>query len=112
MLPELDKEGWTTDDFVRDMPVDYTLLIENLLDPGRYRAAIILLALDACFHSTRINVNLPDPGGSVCYSHTVGIERMLQIAPLSLRACLTQLGVFVAVILASHTESNGLHPRH
>ncbi|KAL0031373.1 hypothetical protein WJX79_007208 [Trebouxia sp. C0005] len=33
VLPELDKEGWTSDDFVRDMPVDYTLLVENLLDP-------------------------------------------------------------------------------
>ena len=34
VLPELDREGWTSDDFVRDMPVDYTLLVENLLDPG------------------------------------------------------------------------------
>ena len=34
VLPELDQEGWTSDDFVRDMPVDYTLLLENLLDPG------------------------------------------------------------------------------
>ncbi len=34
VLPELDKENWTSDDFVRDMPVDYTLLVENLLDPG------------------------------------------------------------------------------
>ena len=34
VLPELDEEGWTSDDFVRDMPVDYTLLVENLLDPG------------------------------------------------------------------------------
>ena len=34
VLPELDDEGWTSDDFVRDMPVDYTLLVENLLDPG------------------------------------------------------------------------------
>lgn len=34
VLPELDLEGWTSDDFVRDMPVDYTLLVENLLDPG------------------------------------------------------------------------------
>lgn len=33
VLPELDEEGWTSDDFVRDMPVDYTLLVENLLDP-------------------------------------------------------------------------------
>ena len=35
VLPELDEEGWTSDDFVRDMPVDYTLLVENLLDPGQ-----------------------------------------------------------------------------
>lgn len=35
VLPELDQEGWTSDDFVRDMPVDYTLLVENLLDPGQ-----------------------------------------------------------------------------
>ena len=34
VLPELDQAGWTSDDFVRDMPVDYTLLLENLLDPG------------------------------------------------------------------------------
>ena len=34
VLPELDEENWTSDDFVRDMPVDYTLLVENLLDPG------------------------------------------------------------------------------
>ncbi|KAK9804097.1 hypothetical protein WJX73_007161 [Symbiochloris irregularis] len=32
-LPELDREGWVSDDFVRDMPVDYTLLVENLVDP-------------------------------------------------------------------------------
>ena len=32
-LPELDEPGWTSDDFVRDMPVDYTLLVENLADP-------------------------------------------------------------------------------
>lgn len=33
-IPELDQEGWTTDDFVRDFPVDYSLLLENLTDPG------------------------------------------------------------------------------
>ena len=32
---------------MRDMPVDYTLLIENLLDPGWYRATVILLARNA-----------------------------------------------------------------
>jgi len=28
VLPELDEENWTSDDFVRDMPVDYTLLVD------------------------------------------------------------------------------------
>ena len=47
MLPELDQEGWTTDDFVRDMPVDYTLLVENLLDPGgQSTSAPVLLDCD------------------------------------------------------------------
>lgn len=32
-LPELDTPGWVADDFVRDMPLDYTLLVENLSDP-------------------------------------------------------------------------------
>ncbi|KAK9814291.1 hypothetical protein WJX72_003521 [[Myrmecia] bisecta] len=32
-LPELDLEGWTSDDFIRDMPVDFSLLIENVADP-------------------------------------------------------------------------------
>lgn len=33
VLPEMDQPGWTSDDFVRDMPVDFTLLLENLADP-------------------------------------------------------------------------------
>lgn len=34
MLPELDDlKGWTSDDFVRDFDIDYTLLLENLADP-------------------------------------------------------------------------------
>ena len=33
VLPQLDEPGWTSDDFVRDMPVDFTLLLENLADP-------------------------------------------------------------------------------
>jgi hypothetical protein len=32
-LPELDQPGWTSDDFVRDFPIDFTLLLENLSDP-------------------------------------------------------------------------------
>ena len=29
----MEGEGWTSDDFVRDFDVDYTLLLENLMDP-------------------------------------------------------------------------------
>jgi len=29
----MDQPGWTSDNFVRDMPVDFTLLLENLADP-------------------------------------------------------------------------------
>jgi phenylpropionate dioxygenase-like ring-hydroxylating dioxygenase large terminal subunit len=32
-LPELDEDGWTTDDFIRDFPVDFTLVLENVADP-------------------------------------------------------------------------------
>jgi phenylpropionate dioxygenase-like ring-hydroxylating dioxygenase large terminal subunit len=32
-VPELDRDGWITNDFVRDFDVDYTLLLENLHDP-------------------------------------------------------------------------------
>eukprot|EP00884_Botryococcus_braunii_P011470 jgi/Botrbrau1/20323/Bobra.0006s0006.1 len=32
-LPELDREGWTHDTHVRDMPIDFTLLLENVADP-------------------------------------------------------------------------------
>ncbi len=32
-VPELDREGWTGNDFVRDFHIDYTLLLENLVDP-------------------------------------------------------------------------------
>eukprot|EP00891_Asterochloris_glomerata_P009043 jgi/Astpho2/9043/Aster-x1561 len=32
-IPELDQPGFTSDDFMRDMPVDLSLLLENLLDP-------------------------------------------------------------------------------
>lgn len=32
-LPELDGPGWVANDFVRDMPVDFTLLLENVMDP-------------------------------------------------------------------------------
>lgn len=32
-LPELDEEGWTSDDFIRDFPVDFTLVLENVADP-------------------------------------------------------------------------------
>ena len=49
VLPELDEEGWTSDDFVRDMPVDYTLLVENLLDPGW-----LLCKLSYAAHSTAL----------------------------------------------------------
>ena len=54
MLPELDEEGWTTDDFVRDMPVDYTLLIENLLDPGRCLATVTIFSHTYCWVHTVI----------------------------------------------------------
>lgn len=33
VLPEMEGEGWTSDDFVRDFDVDYTLIMENLMDP-------------------------------------------------------------------------------
>ena len=32
-LPELDEPGWTSDDFIRDFPVDFTLVLENVGDP-------------------------------------------------------------------------------
>lgn len=32
-VPELDRDGWITNDFMRDFDVDYTLLLENLHDP-------------------------------------------------------------------------------
>lgn len=32
-LPELDQPGWTSDDFIRDFPVDYSLILENVSDP-------------------------------------------------------------------------------
>lgn len=32
-LPELDEPGWTSDDFIRDFPVDFTLVLENVADP-------------------------------------------------------------------------------
>jgi hypothetical protein len=32
-VPELERDGWITNDFVRDFDVDYTLLLENLHDP-------------------------------------------------------------------------------
>jgi hypothetical protein len=33
VLPEMEGGGWTSDDFVRDFNVDYTLIMENLMDP-------------------------------------------------------------------------------
>ena len=36
-IEELDMPGWTCNDFVRDFPVDYTLLLENLMDPDHVR---------------------------------------------------------------------------
>lgn len=50
-LPELDEPGWTSDDFIRDFPVDFTLVLENVGDPdhGMLPAArgltVLLLAL-------------------------------------------------------------------
>ena len=32
-LPELDEPGWTSDDFIRDFPVDFTLVLTNVADP-------------------------------------------------------------------------------
>ena len=32
-MPELDEPGWTSDDFIRDFPVDFTLVLENVADP-------------------------------------------------------------------------------
>ena len=32
-LPELDEPGWTSDDFIRDFPVDFSLVLENVADP-------------------------------------------------------------------------------
>ncbi len=32
-LPELDQPAWTSDDFIRDFPVDFTLVLENVADP-------------------------------------------------------------------------------
>ena len=29
----MEGQGWTSDDFVRDFDVDYTLIMENLMDP-------------------------------------------------------------------------------
>ncbi len=63
-LPELDKEGWTSDDFVRDMPVDYTLLVENLLDPG-----LLLCKLSYAAHSTLRGCHLYPCWQSQCALH-------------------------------------------
>lgn len=54
VLPELDQEGWTSDDFVRDMPVDYTLLVENLLDPGL--SLCMHTAILCCFGVTVVHL--------------------------------------------------------
>jgi len=32
-VSELDREGWVANDFIRDFHIDYTLLLENLMDP-------------------------------------------------------------------------------
>lgn len=49
-LPEMEGPGWTSDDFVRDFDVDYTLVMENLMDPdhGLFAHQVWLCCLAMC----------------------------------------------------------------
>ncbi len=82
-VPELDREGWIYEqDYMRDLPYDYTTLVENIIDPShvpvshhgtvqgdrslaqplttkvRLRAAAPVAALPACKRSPRRSTSL------------------------------------------------------
>lgn len=66
VLPELDAPGWTSDDFVRDMPVDFTLLLENLSDPDHGLFAHQTASFDSFAASAAHPMSVstePGPGG-------------------------------------------------
>ena len=81
-MPELDREGWTANDFVRDFDIDYTLLLENLVDPdhglyahqvrhpaARTPAPMHLLTCELG-HST----SSPGRDGTACYRQLVRVS--------------------------------------
>ena len=47
-LPELDEPGWTSDDFIRDFPVDFTLVLENVGDPDHGGTTALLSSQTPC----------------------------------------------------------------
>ena len=66
VLPQLDEPGWTSDDFVRDMPVDFTLLLENLADPDHGIFAHQTTSFDSFTASAAHPMSVstaPGPGG-------------------------------------------------
>ena len=67
VLPELDGPGWTSDDFVRDMPVDFTLLLENVADPDHgifaHQSATFDSFTASAAHPMAVST-APGPGGN------------------------------------------------
>ena len=70
-LPELDREGWTSDDFVRDMPVDFTLLLENVADPDHgvfaHQSPILDSFSASAEHAMRVT-HEPGAGGTKVFA--------------------------------------------
>ncbi|KAK9838314.1 hypothetical protein WJX81_004064 [Elliptochloris bilobata] len=79
VLPELDEPGWTSDDFVRDMPVDFTLLLENVADPDHgvfaHQTATFDSFTASAAHPMAVST-APGPGGDKILGRVAGVLKM------------------------------------
>ncbi|BDA43850.1 Protein TIC 55, chloroplastic [Coccomyxa sp. Obi] len=78
-LPELDQPGWTSDDFIRDFPVDFTLVLENVADPDHGVFAHQTTIFDSFAASAEYPMQVstePGKGGPKVVGRVPGVLKM------------------------------------
>ncbi|EIE25663.1 ISP domain-containing protein [Coccomyxa subellipsoidea C-169] len=78
-LPELDEPGWTSDDFIRDFPVDFTLVLENVADPDHGVFAHQTTIFDSFAASAEYPMQVstePGKGGPKVIGRVPGVLKM------------------------------------
>jgi len=82
-LPQLDQGGWVADDYVRDFPLDYTLLAENVMDPdhGLFAHQVVTFDMYAASPDEAMKLEVDSGPNSFRLQSTVAaVPKLLQPA--------------------------------